>query len=235
MRRAPVAIAAAVLVLSGCAGQVQTVEEMAGSTQAPDPELASLVPDGDEATVSGPVPDISAATEQERLVDALDQTFLRKQVGEQATAVSRSGVVLLEMTVTGIEVDIACTREEAEPPRNGHYVGMTIEATAGEALADSPVTANGWAFNNSDFRATPTNRLEPEETVGNSASCLEPEEQLPFTLEPGETATGTVVLDTSLTRGHVIYTPPLMDGGWSWLFAPDATAVPSAQSSDIDR
>lgn len=207
-----VALAVGVLAVAGCsAGKPDPADS---PTPAPDP-LAD--PKYGERIVS----------ERGTLMKEIGQLAAMGDVGENLQT-----VVMAEFKVTGIDPNFQCPAARAQPPANGNYIAINVEVTATPELAEVQRMTGMSSFSFTDgFDFTV---LAPDGTMedpydhygatGNAATCLDEENRLPAEMEPGETAEGTIVLDSPYDSGTLLllqpshYTPGEVDCCWEWVF-----------------
>lgn len=143
-----------------------------------------------------------------------------KSVGETEVITGVDGDSVVSFSISSIAVDVPCTDEYAVPPRNGHFVtlDMTVETSAKLADEINPFFLLGdkaWKAITSDGT---TSNAEP--ATSEALSCFPEAEVLPSLIEPGEKATGKVVLDVENAEGILIldYTPSGMGEGREWTY-----------------
>lgn len=145
---------------------------------------------------------------------------LVKNVGQTEVITSDNGEPVVSFTISSIALDVPCTNEYAVPPQNGHFLTleMTIETSAELAEEINPFFLLGdkaWKAISPDGT---TSNAEP--ATGAALSCFAEAEVLPSIIEPGEKATGKVVLDVEDSQGILIldYTPSGMGEGREWTY-----------------
>jgi hypothetical protein len=201
---APFALIAA-LTLSSCAAQPAPSD----TTQAPEATAA-------ESPSPTPTPTPTPTSEFGEAVKN-DHGNLVKEVGQLAgtTLPEDREVVTSRFTVTGFEIDPECTSGYTEDPVNGHYLKINLHIETTPELARDEglfLTFNEYAWNAYNEDGTRLNNPQ-----GNAYTCLDPGQQLPAQIGPGETIDGSVVLDVKDTHGSVALT---MGGtnGWEWTY-----------------
>lgn len=145
---------------------------------------------------------------------------LVKNVGETEVIKSNGGEPVVSFTVSSISVDVPCTDKYAVPPQNGHFLTleMTIETSAALAEEINPFFLLGdkaWKAISPDGT---TSNAEPATSA--ALSCYAEAEVLPSIIEPGEKATGKVVLDVKDSQGTLIlnFTPSGTGKGREWTY-----------------
>jgi len=199
----PLAVATAVL-LAGCAAAAPT---------QPD---ADHVPD--TAPVATPTPTPTAEpdpTYGDRVIN--ERGNLVKEVGQLAgiSLSDDADVAIVQFAVTDLVVDVPCTREFAEPAKNGHYVGihLSVETTPALAQEDVPsISFSEWAWIAFDAAGKRVN-----DPLGNAWWCLDTGDQLPPDIGPAQSVSGWVVLDLPTDTGAVVLTHGTTTG-WEWAY-----------------
>lgn len=148
---------------------------------------------------------------------------VRKDLGERAGLTSADdGAVFFEITVDDATVTTTCPGRGVDVrPANGHFLVLDVTATlssdataGGDAGQDvyMPLVAETFSI------VTPEGGLQETTVTDASWACFEDDELLPPFLEPGQTASGKIVLDAANDSGVVVYAP---DGlaGWEWEFS----------------
>lgn len=229
-----VALAVGAFVVVGCSGVEQN--------RATDGSVATLAPRETTTERSGPEPADQSTPASDPLADpkygervVSERGTLVKEVGQLA-AMGDVGnnvrtVVMAEFTVTEIQPNFQCPAEDAQPAVNGNYIAVTIELTTTPELAEVQRTTgtSSWSFTEGfDLKVlSPDGTLEnPHDDYGvteNAASCLGEADRLPPEMGPGETAVGTIVLDSAHESGTLLlqpshYTPGRVDCCWEWAF-----------------
>ncbi|MCC3278006.1 hypothetical protein LJ754_02380 [Arthrobacter sp. zg-Y40] len=186
--------AASLLLLTGCGGEP--------TPTATDPNVPSATSDGGGSGES-------ASDGKERS----DRGSLIVGVGEP-TGYSVDGTQIVDLVVTSIEVDPVCTEEGALPPENGHFVVVNMEVeTAPELINDKnpyfmPDMFNVIAENGTLMNGSPTSNA--------AYACLAPNMMIPGTMDPGQRASGSVVLDVATPTGVLMLDDFADNEKWEW-------------------
>lgn len=192
-----VIIAAAAVVVVGCAPTAPTEPAPAPSTPTIEPavpDTPSPEPTEDQASAAGTSP-------RGNLIKRVGEVF---GFGDSIDALDASFVV------TSITVDPGCTGEFAESPENGHFVRIDIEGETSSAFADQMYFSGTWkviAENGTTFNGNPDSLA--------AWSCLADAEMIPSVVGPGERVAGSMVLDVPTASG-VIVLDMTGQGGWEW-------------------
>ncbi|MCP3425013.1 hypothetical protein NBM05_02940 [Rothia sp. AR01] len=192
----------------------------AASDPATSPAAPS--PDADQPTAASPTAAPDAAddpiTPEAGPAGRSDRGYLVKEIGQPSYINDSSGTPAVTFVVTDVVADPVCSAPYAAAPENGHLVRVDVEVETGSAASlEELFYGDSYYFSASDWRFVDTEgvRANTTDTVA-SWSCLEPSEQLPIDIGPGERVTGSVVLDLPSTAGTLIYVQPLIDDGWEW-------------------
>lgn len=205
MKKNAVPLAAAVLMLTGCAffdpappgweedaappaeagtsepepssGSDEDSDENSGGKPGPSDEGGGSEEDS-EASEDGqlsPLPSPSAFDEDKNYSD---RGNLVKLPGERAGISYDDGSVAIEFTVEDIEVDPDCTNEDAEEPVNGHFVALDASVAIYDGL---PFSFTGWSALDQDGETVTSNPL-----TGAARSCMLPEDSIKQEFVPGQ-------------------------------------------------
>src|SRR5699024_4354462 len=132
-------IGAALLLLVGCAPAVEdaaapTPTANASRSEASSPEKSTSEsetpsPDRSEAESpdghTSPEPTEGATVDEYGVSEETDHGLLLKDVGQLAGLESAyDEETVVQFTLTDIVLDLECTPEWADPPENGHYLGL---------------------------------------------------------------------------------------------------------------
>lgn len=137
-------------------------------------------------------------------------------VGELASVDGDTGETIVEFTLTDIETDFSCPSDIADEPANEQFVALTFQVRTYPALAQQEYfdTFSIAAFDMTVFAPDGTRE---NDSSGNALFCLDPADELPRDMGPGEQATGKIVLDTAQQSGIVAYQSYLFDDlSWEW-------------------
>lgn len=140
------------------------------------------------------------------------------EVGEVATInpTSDPELDLVTFSITEIVPDLVCTAPYAEPPQNGHYVGLSMDvATATNPEFTEHLYGNLFIASHSSKYVTAAGTTA-NDAVGNSYMCLDETQTLPSDIGPGEQVTGMVVLDLPATDGTVVFEEMSTGQTWEW-------------------
>ncbi len=165
----------------------------------------------EQATDSSPTPTLEATK-----APRSPRGSLIKKVGEPAGSRGTANDVWdLKFTVTDIQVDPICTSPHAEPPVNGHFVAVSIEATTGPEPEFSSVFPNGVGFGYG-WKAIASNGTTANTVMSNATyNCLESSELINGDIRAAEKVAGKVILDVPDAAGTLVFSN---DGtaGWEW-------------------
>ena len=249
MKKNAVPLAAAVLMLTGCAFLDPPPAGIdAGSatadTAAPNAESSSPGSDDDSGEERGPSENDGSPEEDSDASDDgqlsplpspsafdEDKTYsdrgnLVKLPGERAGITSPDGSVAIEFTVEDIEVDPECTNPDAEEPVNGHFVAVDASVIVYDGL---PFSFTGWSALNQDGGTVTSRPL-----TGAARSCMLPQDSLRLEFVPGQVeqaslatlfsgadSSGKVVLDVDDPEGILFLIVGGSDQGWEWTYPVD--------------
>lgn len=242
MKKSAVPLAAAVLMLTGCAffdpppagrdaGSTPPASTGTAGPETPSGEGFREEPetsDGDsspeqdsEASDDGqpsPLPSPSAFDEDKNYSD---RGNLVKLPGERAGISYEDGSVAMEFTVEDIEVDPGCTNGDAEEPVNGHFVALDASVIVYDGL---PFSFTGWSALAEDGRPMTSNPL-----TGAARSCMLPEDSIRLEFIPGQVeqaslaalfsgadSSGKLVLDVADPEGILLLVVAGSEQGWEW-------------------
>lgn len=193
---------AAVVVLAGC------------SSGDGNKSASPTLPDKPSSSAS-----TSAARTNQVGAELNSRGNVAKELGEDAFLKDPAGQdQVLTFAVDSVTADIPCTSGFDEPPVSGHYLGVAVRASTSPAY---PADQYFLTFQPTDFKVIGPDGVTVSALGGNAYSCL-PQQEM-FTLDllaPGQQYTGTVVLDSPVTSGSLIYAPQGGGGstGWEWQF-----------------
>jgi hypothetical protein len=210
MKRTAALLLAGITALGGsaCSSDQPDAKQSAGTAQA----LPSTSAPKSSAASS------SASRTNGNGVGLNDRGDIVKALGENgglSDPVDESAPWALTFAVDSITVDPECTTNFAEPPSNGHYLAVNVRATT------SPGLPADWyiQFTSDAFKVVGPDGITKDSLNGNSYSCLPEGDLFTYdTLGPGQQYAGTVVLDSPVDSGSLIFTIPGGEGGWEWSF-----------------
>jgi hypothetical protein len=200
LRRAlPAALAAATLLpLAACSSSGDgEAQEAAGATL---PTTPSAAPETSEP--AGP--------------SKSDRGNVIKQLGEEAYGtLLDTDERVFTFAIDAIRVDQPCNSGFADEPANGHFIGIDVRA------ATTPNLPADWFIQVSadNFQVIGPDGLTVTDVWGTAYSCLDTANS--FTtdqLGPAQQYAGTVVIDSPVTSGTLVYKVPGEPTGWEWQF-----------------
>lgn len=193
-RTAPVVAVVAVLATLAGGAAAAGFSSLAAGDEPAAPVVAP--------TETAPPPTTAPGTTQDGWTEQED--------GDPAVVSTSSGDgELLVVDVTDIRPGFACTAEEAQAPKNGQFVALTVEVRPGADFAEEmsmvPTTA-------ADFVAVGPDGEPVADSAGNATGCVPAEQALTPVVTVGRPSTGTVVLDAPVGTTAIRYVP----GGFQW-------------------
>lgn len=200
------ALVLAPLFLAGCATSAGTADGSETPFDVPPATAESVASEPSTAEPTEEGPERSA------------RGNLVGEVGDVATIspTADPDLDLVTFSVTEIIPGVACTQSYAEPPQNGHYVGLRMDvATA----ADPEFTEHMYGslfISPHSFKYVTSEGTTANDAVGNAYTCLGETETLPSDIGPGEQATGLVVLDLPTTDGTIVFEEMSTGQAWEW-------------------
>ncbi len=204
--RKVIAVAAALLVLTGCASD----DEPASSSES-SAELPSKTTESPEPT---PEPDSPSKSPRGNFIKNVGEVGGSCPVGVDPCTKEQ---LWFSFTVDAIRPDLPCKAEYGPlpEPTNGHYIGVDVRAaTTAEFPADAYLQ-----INSDHFEVITPDGLTVSALGGNAYLCLPQSEW--FTLDflgPAQQYAGTVVLDSPVAHGTLVYKPSGSNLGWEWTF-----------------
>ena len=201
LRRAlPAALAASIsLTLAACGG-----EDSASTEAAADATL--------------PTKTSAAPTTAEPAAPARsDRGNIIKQIGEEGGNYlnEHSDELVFRFAVDAIRVDQDCNSEYPQEPANGHFIGIDVRAaTTANLPPDFFVHMSA-----DQFQVIGPDGLTVTDVWGTAYSCLDTASS--FTsdqLGPAQQYAGTVVIDSPVTSGTLVYKHDGDSTGWEWQF-----------------
>lgn len=220
MKKHLATLAVGLLALNGCAAPAtdassEAPETTAASTSTPSAQASEAPSESPSAAPSetspGPSSEPAATQEPETSI----RGNLVKDVGEPAGIFNTEdrSTNVIDFTVTGIG-PTQCTEQYAQPPANGHVLAIQLEVQTQPELKDEfsgtfNAGAGSWKFIQAD--GTTFNGM----LHGSSYGCLPETAILPQSIGPGETASGTVLLDVPALEGTLVLSY-LGEDAWEW-------------------
>ncbi|MGJ9695673.1 hypothetical protein ACRQHG_00610 [Actinotignum sp. GS-2025a] len=223
--------AATVLGLGGCSsvavGDPDPVTPIPVALAAPSaPELSGASASGNRTMHDrAAVTDSSDASEGGRPVTVASGGDVEAQLGVPVgLSVDGATRAAFTLTVTGLTRPQQCPSRIAEPtvftPENGTFLVADISASMAQDYAQYDPEAPFLTLDRDAFYVTDQegNIQKGSHSVAAYGCYTTAEKVAPF-INPGETAAGKVVLETSLDHGYLVYNPWGVPGsGWRWAF-----------------
>ena len=211
MRRTFAVGVAVALLVSGCSDADEPADDQPAASSADDGPLA-LPPAPSSSATPAPTtsPSPSAPAEPNERGNVVQVT------GQQAGIQGPDGRQQVIFSVDSVVVDQPCSGEQSAP-MNGHYLGVQVRVTTG----DLGFLGGTWSMSANDFAVVqPDGTLRFDLATEGALDCLDGSGRFPTTaLEPGRKYTGTIVLDSPVTSGTLVFAPPGLQGnGWEWQF-----------------
>ncbi|MGP4989635.1 hypothetical protein ACTXIX_03950 [Glutamicibacter ardleyensis] len=215
-----VSVFLATTALSGCSGTTNSSEP---DLNEPDVVAQSPASDSSEKgsidplqTQSAPAP-ATADDEALKKLDLNERGNEPVSVGEPAVFEDlTNGAKFAEMTATNAQTDFKCTAKDAAKSVNGQFVALDLKVDADPNLAESGFPEMYISVH--EFRAWDAEGKRIEDPVGNAEACISAEERIPTPVDPGETATGLIILDVPKGPGNASFSLGGYQGayGWEW-------------------
>jgi len=193
-------VLAATITLAACGGDDDASQE--ASAGATLPTTTSAAPETAEPT--GPA--------------RSDRGNLIKQLGEEGgygNPEDPDGPNVFTFAVDAIRVDQPCDSGFADAPDNGHFIGIDIRA------ATTADFSSDWfiQFTADHFEVIGPDGLTITNVSGRGYSCMDDSSAFTLdTLGPAQQYAGTVVIDSPVTSGTLVYKAPGEPDGWEWQF-----------------
>ncbi|MFE1522726.1 hypothetical protein [Schaalia turicensis] len=223
--------AVVVLGLGGCSsvavGDPDPVTPIPVATAAPDEAEGSGASGNRNRNLHdrAAVTDASDGSEGGRPVTVAPGGDVEAQLGVPV-GLSVDGATRAAFTLTVMEITRPqeCTSRIAEPtvftPEKGTFLVADISATMAQDYAQYDPEAPFLTLDRDAFYVTDRegNIQKGSHTVA-AYGCYTIAEKVAAFINPGETAAGKVVLETSLDHGYLVYNPWGVPGsGWRWAF-----------------
>lgn len=190
---------------------------LAGCSTTPPPD-SGKTPDSSSVVSASPTPETTEAPEASEFGATVKSPRgnLVKEVGQLAgIGSSSSDAMVARFVVTDIVFDMECGSEFADPPANGHYLGVHINVETTPELAAEEIPSI--YFSQYDWQAYDADGKRLNDPVGNAMWCLSSAQELPMEIGPGQSVSGWMVLDVAATTGSIVLA---MGGptGWEWAY-----------------
>lgn len=183
---------------SGYSGAMATSQPSFVPPTQPDKDSTAAAPTSTKTDPSGAPP-------------TLPDGYILEPVGMQAGGQSSSGEMLVQFTVTAIDVDPTCTKPDLDPPERGHLIVLHFEVQTFPALAPTSFSLTDADFSVLGAGGTSTNYNKT------SGDCLLDEKPL-VGVSAGKTESGVVEVGSEVSTGLVTLSQTGTDGGWAWEF-----------------
>ena len=186
------------------------------SDPAPDPATAEATapqPAAPPAPI-GPNPQPSPTPLEDLGLNARGN--MAQKVGETSVFGAPTGQQFADLTAEDIQTNFKCTSAQAQPSINGQYIAIKIKVAVHANFPDS-----GWpslGLSNQDFTVWDAAGTKLVDPIGNSGSCIPRADLVSSPIDPGETASGLVVLDVPQGAGSAAFIVGGFEGsyGWEW-------------------
>lgn len=121
-----------------------------------------------------------------------------------------------EFIAENVTTNFQCTAKDALEPINGQFVALDFQVNADEQLAESGFPY--FYLSVHEFRAWDAEGERIPDPVGNAESCIGEDQRVPSPIDPGDSASGLVVLDVPEGSGNASFTMGGYQGsyGWEW-------------------
>jgi hypothetical protein len=210
VRRTVAVGAALALLVCGCSDPAEPAEESAATTAADAPLALPPAPSSASSTGSASTSSSSPAP-----VEESERGNVVQVTGQQAGIQGPDGQQEVIFSVDAVVVDQPCSG--GPPATNGHYLGVQVRVTTG----DLGFLGGTWSMSANDFAVVQSDGSMRFDLGSEGAlQCLDGSDRFPVTaLEPGHKYSGTIVLDSPVTSGTLVFAPPGLQGnGWEWRF-----------------
>lgn len=191
------------------------------SPDAPEP-VGSRTPDP-AATTPTTSPDPAPAPAASEVSEQLSvRGHLVKEIADPAVlSATGSAAPLFELTVLDVNVSRTCPGRGVSPvPEHGHFVTVDLRADMAAQMTDQlpPGTDAFLPLVPEAFQIVgPDGTVQDTVVSGSAWACFDDGALAPPFVEPGESVTGKVVLDSRTASGSLVYDPD-GTGGWEWPF-----------------
>lgn len=145
-----------------------------------------------------------------------ERGYVVKEMGEPAFLIdSEVGDTLVTITISSITPNFTCTLPDAPPPAFGTHLAVSIEIAVADRVAE--VDPGFFTVDQDAFRVFDTDGVAAQ--VDPAVGCVEPIEVIPAEIQPGETVSGLVILDSVPTSGFLAWQYGTENsGGWEVAF-----------------
>jgi len=211
VRRMSVLGVAAALLVTGCSNTDEPAADQPAATSAADAPLA-LPP----APSPAPTPAPTSTSPPPAPAQPNERGNVVQVTGQQAGIQGPDGRSQVIFSVDSVVVDQPCAGGRS-PATNGQYLGVQVRVATG----DLGFLGGTWSMSANDFAVVqPDGTMRFDLGTEGALNCLDGSSRFPATaLEPGRTYTGTIVLDSPVTSGTLVFAPPGLQGnGWEWQF-----------------
>lgn len=208
--------AVACLMLSGCTDDVAPAAGAAGTTGSTGTAAATLTLPSASASASTSTAPESSPPSSDAGPTINDRGNVVEKLGQQAGIRTSEGRQAVIFAVDSVEIDPTCSGRNV-PATNGHYLGVRVRVTTG----DLAFLGGTWSMSEDDFAIQGPDGALRFDVAGKGASnCLPEAERFPATsLQPNRQYVGTIVLDSPVTSGTLVFSTPALQGnGWEWQF-----------------
>lgn len=197
-----------------------TAQESSPETETTAPETETTQEPGPAANAESPTKDSTQTGEPTAGGDEKtnERGNIVTKVGEVAGIDGKSGEPIVEFTLADVETDFDCPSDIADKSANGQFVALTFDVKTLPALAQEEFV-DTFSISSYDLTVFDADGTRENDSSGTALFCLDPADELPSDIGPGQQASGKVVLDTALDSGTVVFQSYLTDGaGWEWSF-----------------
>ena len=134
-----------------------------------------------------------------------------EKVSGESFGISQTTGQTAAFVVTAVTVDPVCTVPSAQEPERGHFVRVDVEGASTDDLSvDLTFAPKAWT-------ALSTDGLPTGGPSDAADACLGPQEKLPDVVGPGETVSGSIVLDVADTQGMFVL-EAFRGLRWEWAY-----------------
>ncbi len=154
---------------------------------------------------------------------AIDNGDVVAELGVPSGLVGADGESDFAITVTGIDLIPSCpSRIDGEMIHadEGRFLVAHVEAVVDASFTDEGEEASFITVDSDAFRVLDTDGEEPAGSATEKAyGCFSLEDRIQPFVNPGESVTGVVVLESSIEHGYLEFNPWGVPGsGWVWKF-----------------